>query len=400
MLNSILKNSIYAKSFNGLSREIWLLSFVMLINRSGAMVIPFMTIYLNTELGISLESCALIMSCFGLGSVCGSFIGGVLTDRVGFFKVMYISLLTSSICFVLMKNVTTFYPLCVGIFIMAFIYETFRPANLTAIEAYSKPENLTRSLGLVRLAVNMGYAIGPFLGGYVASVLGYDFLFVFNGLALMIGGITFYILFRKKKHRATTKSMTAIEKATLKMPWRDLRYLLYLFLFTLTIIVFMQLLYTVPLYFKTVFLFDEKLVGIVMALNGLIITVVEMPLLYKLENRYQPVTLVVIGSILFGVGFLVFSLMSWPIVAALIFTLFVTFGEMLSFPFSNHHALSFTNDHNRGKYMGLYTMTFSTAHVVAPLLGLYLVQHSGYDVLWISSAVVCVVAAGMIWKSR
>jgi len=360
------------------------------------MVIPFMTIYLNTELNITLEKCAIIMSCFGLGSVCGSFVGGVLTDRVGFFKVMYLSLLMSSICFVMMKEVTTFGPLCIGIYIMAFIYEIFRPANLTAIEAFSKPENLTRSLGLVRLAVNLGYAIGPFLGGYIASLLGYDFLFVFNGLALMVGGTTFYFLFRNRKQRTTTKSMSDKEKAALQMPWKDFRYLLYLVFFTLTIIVFMQLLYTVPLFFKTVFLFDEKLVGMVMALNGLIITFVEMPLLYKLENRFRPVMLVVIGSVLFGIGFLIFNMISWPMAAALVFTVFVTFGEMLSFPFSNHHALSFTNDHNRGKYMGLYTMTFSTAHVVAPLLGLYLVKEMGYDVLWVGSAVVCVVAAGLI----
>ena len=191
---------IYVKSFEGLSKEIWMLSLVMLINRSGAMVIPFMTIYLNTELNISLKECALIMSCFGLGSVCGSFLGGVLTDKVGFFKVMYLSLLTSSICFVAMKEMKTFWPLCIGIFVLAVIYELFRPANLTAIEAYSKKENLTRSLGLVRLAVNLGYAVGPFMGGYVASKLGYDFLFIFNGIALFTGGTVFFLLFLSLIH--------------------------------------------------------------------------------------------------------------------------------------------------------------------------------------------------------
>ena len=142
-MSSLLKRffQIYTRSFEGLSREIWMLSLVMLINRSGAMVIPFMTIYLNTELNISLKECALIMSCFGLGSVCGSFLGGVLTDKVGFFKVMYLSLLTSSICFVAMKEMKTFWLLCIGIFVLAVIYELFRPANLTAIDCllYTSP---------------------------------------------------------------------------------------------------------------------------------------------------------------------------------------------------------------------------------------------------------------------
>ncbi len=397
MLKTLFKNSIYGKSIEGLSIEIWMLSLVMLINRSGAMVIPFMTIYLNTELGISLEKCALIMACFGLGSVCGSFLGGVLTDRIGFFKVMYLSLLSSSICFVMMKEMKTFWPLCIGIFVLALIYECFRPANLTAIEAFSEKNNVTRSLGLVRLAVNLGYAVGPFLGGFVASQLGFDFLFIFNGLALFIGGATFYTLFKNKKHRTTTIEISAKERAALQMPWKDLKYLTYILLFTLTIIVFMQLLYTAPLFFKSVYGFSESTIGIVMAMNGLIIAFFEMPLLYSVEGRYKPVTLVVIGSIFLGLGYLAFYLVSLPLLAALLYTLMMTFGEMLSFPFSNNHALSFTNDHNRGKYMGLYTMTFSSAHIAAPLLGLYLVEQTGYGPLWLGSAVVCVVAAGLIW---
>lgn len=373
-MKKYLANSIYAKSFQGLSKEIWLLSLVMLINRSGAMVIPFMTIYLNTELNISLERCALIMACFGIGSVIRSFIGGVQTDRIGFFKVMYLSLFASSICFVSMRSVKTFLPLCAGLLVLAIIYEIFRPANLTAIEAFSGEDNKTRSLGLVRLAVNLGYAIGPFAGGFIAASLGYDYLFVFNGLALFSAGCTFYFIFKNKKHRTTEVEMTASEKKALKMPWRDARYLTYLLFFTLTIFVFLQLLYTVPLFFKTEYGFNEKMIGALMAINGLIIAILEMPLLYKAEQGYKPLQMVVVGSILIAICFSVLTWISVPLLGALVFIMMITFGEMLSFQFSNNHALSFTTDHNRGKYMGLYTMTFSSAHIVAPMAGLYLVE--------------------------
>ena len=372
----------------------------MLINRSGAMVIPFLTIYLNQELGITLDKCAIIMSCFGAGSVVGSFTGGVLTDRIGFFKVMYTSLLVASGMFLLVMGMKTFMSLCIAIFAMAFVYECFRPANLTAIEAFSKKENLTRSLGLVRLAVNLGYAIGPFMGGFVARYLGYDFLFVFNALALFIGGTTFYSIFKNKQQRIDKLELSESESKAVMMPWRDGKYLLYLVFFTMTIVVFMQLLYTAPLYFNTELGFDEALVGMFMAMNGLVIALIEMPLLYTLESKLKPVINVVIGSILMGLGFYVFTLIPAPYVAALVYTLFLTFGEMLSFPFSNNYALSFATDHNRGKYMGLYTMTFSTAHIIAPLAGLYMVQHYGFSNLWRGSAVLCIAAAGMIYATR
>ncbi len=365
----------------------------MLINRSGAMVIPFLTIYLNVELGISLGRCALIMSCFGAGSVIGSFLGGVLTDRIGFFKVMYRSLIGASFLFVLLMQMKTFATLSIFIFILAIVYELFRPANLTAIEAYSKPENLTRSLGLVRLAVNLGYGFGPFMGGFVAAYLGYDFLFIFNGLAIFIGGVCFYNMFKYKKHRTTTVEISEKEKAALKMPWKDGKYLLYLLFFTLTIIVFMQILYSAPLYFKTEYGLKESVVGIIMGCNGIIIAIFEMPMLYVLEKKLRPVMYVVIGSILMGIGFLLFNLVGTAMLAAILYTLFLTFGEMLSFPFSNNHAMSFSSDHNRGKYMGLYTMTFSTAHILAPLLGLQIVNMYGYGTLWNWSAGLCICAA-------
>lgn len=364
------------------------------------MVIPFMTIYLNQELEIPLSQCAIIMACFGAGSVVGSFVGGVLTDKIGFFKVMYVSLISASAFFLLVMQMKTFLPLCGSIFAMAIVYEIFRPANLTAIEAFSKKENLTRSLGLVRLAVNLGYALGPFMGGFVASKLGYDFLFIFNALAIFIGGNVFYQLFKNKRQRVTEKKITAAERKALILPWNDGKYLLYLIFFTLTIIVFMQFLYTAPLYFTTEFGFNEVLIGNLMALNGVIIAIVEMPLIFKIEPVIKPVICVVIGSVLIGIGFITFYFIPIPMIAALAYTVFLTFGEMLSFPFSNHYALSFSNDHNRGKYMGLYTMTFSTAHIVAPLLGLYIVERLGYDSLWVGSTALCLFAAIMILITR
>lgn len=364
------------------------------------MVLPFMTIYLNEQLQIPLGDCAIIMAFFGMGSVCGSFLGGILTDKIGFYRVMYTSLLLSSICFVLLMKMVTFTSLCFGIFVLALIYEVFRPANLTAIEAYSKKENLTRSLGLVRLAVNLGYACGPMMGGIVAFSLGYEYLFVFNGLALFLGGSVFYILFKNKKHRTTSKELSNNEQKKLLMPWQDLRYLSYLAFFTISIIVFMQFLYTVPIFMKTEYKLDEVTVGMFLAMNGLLIAIVEMPLLFYLEIIARPVIYVVIGTCLFGLGFFMFNCIATPLIAAILFCLFLTFGEMLSFPFSNNYALSFSNDHNRGKYMGLYTMTFSFAHVVGPYLGLTVAEKLGYNYLWAGSLLICLIAAFLIFITR
>lgn len=368
----------------------------MLINRSGAMVLPFLSIYLNQELGFSLTDCGIIMTCYGIGSVGGALAGGFLTDRIGYYRVMLCSLFMTGMAFMVVMYLKTFLGLCIGIFSISFIADTFRPANLTAIEAFSKPENLTRSIGLVRLAINLGYAIGPFMGGYIASILGYDFLFIFNGTSVIMAGFFFYFLFKSKKASISRKAKMTSNKIT-SMPWNDGPYLLYLSLFLVIIIVFFQLIYIVPLFYKTSYGFDESLVGLLMAINGLLIFLVEMPLIYSVQKIFKPISLIVIGGLLVATSVFTFLLIPNPIWAAVIFILFSTFGEMLSFPFSNTFALSFANDNNRGKYMGFYTMTFSLAHVISPIGWFWFSDTFGYDRTWIFGFTICLIASGGIY---
>ena len=85
----------YIESFKGLSKEVWWLALITLINRAGTMVIPFLSLYLTENLGFALDNVGTIMTCFGLGSLIGAWLGGKLTDIIGYYKVMLISLILS-----------------------------------------------------------------------------------------------------------------------------------------------------------------------------------------------------------------------------------------------------------------------------------------------------------------
>ena len=91
------------KPYKGFSREVWLLALITFVNRAGAMVIPFLSLYLNKDLGFSLSQVGWIMSCFGFGSLLGVFLGGKLTDQIGYYKVMYSSLLLGGLVFFILQ---------------------------------------------------------------------------------------------------------------------------------------------------------------------------------------------------------------------------------------------------------------------------------------------------------
>ena len=151
----------YVNSFRGLSREIWWLALITLINRAGTMVIPFLSLYLTQDLGFTLENVGIIMTCFGIGSLIGSWVGGKLTDIFGYYKVMLISLLLTGLLFFWIQLLTSFIGVCIGVLILMSVADAFRPATLVALSAYSKQENKTRSVTLIRLAINLGFSAGP-----------------------------------------------------------------------------------------------------------------------------------------------------------------------------------------------------------------------------------------------
>src|SRR6201996_1855569 len=179
---------LYKKAYSGLSRNSWYLCLVMFINRSGTMVIPFMTIYCRHELHFTISQATYVMMAFGAGSILGAFIGGKITYKLGFYYVQVMSLLIGGVLFMVLGYQQTFVSVSIGAFVLSICNEAFRPANSTAVAYYSSDENRTRSNSLNRLAVNLGWAFGGLLGGTLAGI-NYHLLFWVDGCTNIAAGL-------------------------------------------------------------------------------------------------------------------------------------------------------------------------------------------------------------------
>ncbi len=387
--------SLYRNSFRGFSREVWLLSAVMLINRSGTMVIPFLSVYLTQVMGYSLGQAGWVMSCFGAGSVLGSYIGGRLTDRIGFYQVQFWSLLLSGLAFIALGYVNSLLSICVVVFITSTIADAFRPANMSAIAAYSKPENRTRTLALLRLAINLGWAIGPAIGGLLAASVGYGLLFWADGLTCMAAALFFrFALPERPPADSGQDEESGGALLTAGSAYRDRAFLFFLLLALLNGIAFMQLFGTLPVFFKQEVALDESMIGRLMAMNGLIIAITEMPLIFVVEKRFRISQMISAGTLLIGASYMLFNLFGPVIGMAFACMILMTLGEMLSLPFVASMALGFTNDKNRGQYMALFTMTYSISHIIAPNIGLQVAEHFGFSTLWYLIMGICLLVWG------
>ncbi len=358
------------------------------------MVLAFLTLYCLQE-GFSIEQGGIVVAIYGIGSMLGAFIGGKLSDRFGFYNLQFAALFLGGLMFMLLGQMQSYLAICLCTFVLSMVNETFRPANASAIAHYSTIKNRTQSFSLVRLAINLGWGVGIAVGGVLASI-NYHLLFWVDGGTSMLAAFCLLLLLPRsegEQHRIAMRNLSSHEKQA-SAAHRDRTFWWFLGFILLFASCFFQLFTTVPIFFKDVLKLDEFHIGMVMSLNGILIAVVEMPIVFKLEGRKPYLLLIAAGTLLMGLSFLLLNIpFLGGMLIAVMSVLVLTVAEMMSMPFMNSYYISRTKEHNRGAYAGMYTMAWSAAQVIGSSSGAILAHNIGFVNLWYLTAFVCVVAA-------
>ncbi len=372
----------------------WWLALITLINRAGAMVIPFLSLYLTDDLNFSLQQVGWIMTSYGLGSFLGAWLGGKLSDQIGYYKVILISLLLTGVSFITIQYFTSFWSICVGFFVLIAIADMARPAFFVALSAYSKPENKTRSLTFIRLAINLGFSAGPAIGGLIIASIGYYGLFWVDGITCIIAGLVMIQTLHPKKAKIQDKEVVVENPVSAH---KDGVYVLFLIALALFGFIFVQYFSTIPLYYKEIHQLSEQKIGLLLALNGALIFFFEMPLIAYLEKtKLSKIGNVIGGFVLTGISFLLLLVTPWAGVLV-IGMIIATLGEMVAFPFGNAFALDRSKKGRQGAYMGLYSMSFSLAHIFGHNSGMQFINNFGFENTWVFMALIATLGTFLLY---
>ncbi|MDI1255378.1 MAG: MFS transporter [Flavobacterium sp.] len=383
----MLRNAFerYISNFSGFSREIWILTIITFINRAGTMVLPFLSKYLKENQHFSYGQVGWIMVGFGLGSMLGSFLGGKLSDKMGFYKIMIFSLFTSGLLFFAIQYITSFWGLCIGMFVIMTIADMFRPAMFVSLGTYAKPENRARAFTLVRLAINLGFAAGPALGGLIIMNIGYGGLFWVDGATCILAITVFALLVKERKITAEERKATAILYVPSSFARKKI-FFIFLFVSFATAMLFFQIFSTLPLYQHEMYGWTEFQTGLLMTMNGFLIFLLEMPIVSYFERKkVNKIKLIFWGSLMMASSFYVLLFNGWSGVL-IIGMLLITFAEMFIFPFSNSFALGRASKGREGTYMAMFTMSFSLAQIGSSKVGMDIIEYYkqyGYHNNWV-----------------
>ena len=383
----------WLNSFRGLPRGVWLLAIVNFINRCGGMVLIFLSVYLTKHLGYALTDAGYVMTFFGVGAIGGIWLGGRLTDKIGFYPVQLMSLLLNGVLLLLMLLVQDFWVMCFTVFTLSVVSEAFRPANQVATASYTEPETRTRSISVLRLSFNLGFTIAPALGGIIAGTWGWHWLFWADGLTCIAAAIALRLLLKPVQKQAIEAHQETNSALPSTPPYRDRSFWPFLIFTFFGALSFMQMIWTVPVFFKDVYLWTEDQIGWALALNGALVFMIEMPMIYYIEKRRSPLFYTQLGLLLYFISYLCFIFPIGALLAAVIFMVFISFGEMFVMPFSGNMAYAkAASRSNAGSYMAAYGLSYSFANIVAPLLGTQVIAQLGFNWHWFITGAFSLVA--------
>jgi predicted MFS family arabinose efflux permease len=377
--------STYIDNFKGFSKEVWVLTMVTYINRAGAMVMPFMTKYLHDSFKFQLEEIGWMMACIGLGSLFGTWLGGKFTDKLGFYTVMLVSLFLTGFGIIAILFLYDFTEICIGLFMVTAFADMYKPAMFVAVSNFTLQQHRTRALTLVRLAMNLGMVSGPIIAGVLINKGDYDWLFWVDGLTCILAISAFMLLIDESKFYRAKKKVLArnllLNKGNKTV--YDKNFMIFLIGSFLTAFLFFQLFTTIPIYDTEKFNLSELEIGLLLSLNGFVIFLFEMPLIGYLEKiKAETTKIILFGSIFMAAGFFCLA-SSKSIIALVISIVFITFGQMLLFSFSNTFAYSRAVKGYEGKYMAMYAMSFSVAQITSPKIGFAVIDSFNYVSNWL-----------------
>ncbi|MFB7257330.1 MDR family MFS transporter [Streptomyces nojiriensis] len=387
-------------SVSGLPRAFWWLWTSTLVNRLGAFVATFMALYLTLDRGYSASFAGLVVALHGLGGVVSSLVAGVMTDRLGRRPTLLAAQTSTAFSVALLGFMEHPAAIAAVALLVGMTSNASRPAVAAMMADIVRPEDRVRAFALNYWAINLGFAVSATAAGLIAE---YSYLAGFLGeaaLTLVCAVLVFVKLPESRPDRparpegassAAGEEEPAIGLGTVL---RDGRFMGVVGLSFLISLIFTQGSVGLPVAMGSAG-FSPRDYGLVIAVNGLLIVLLQIPVTAFIERR-DPQKLLVVSALLAGYGFAL-TAFAGPVWAYALTVCVWTLAEIVNSPTQMSLVVRLSPVHGRGRYQGVYNLSWAVAALVAPLMAGFLIDRYGADWLWGATGVLGTVAAAGYW---
>ncbi|MFF7868876.1 MDR family MFS transporter [Streptomyces qaidamensis] len=377
------------ETVSGLPREFWWLWTSTLVNRLGAFVATFMALYLTLDRGYSATYAGLVAALHGLGGVLSSLGGGVMADRLGRRPTLLIAQASTAVSVALLGFVHDPVAIAGVAFLVGMASNASRPAVQAMMADIVRTEDRIRAFSLNYWAINLGFAVSSMAAGFIAEVSYRAGFLIEAGMTMACAILVFLRLPESKPAEPAVRTAAPADSVSLGTVLRDRRFMSVVGLSFLIALIFQQGSVGLPVAMGEAG-FTPAEYGMAIAVNGVLIVVLQIPVTRFIEHR-DPRRLLVVSSLLAGYGFALTAFAGSVGVIALTVCVW-TLAEIVNAPTQTGLVVRLSPVHGRGRYQGMYTMSWSVAALVAPLMSGFVIDRFGAEWLWGSCAVLGTVA--------
>ncbi|MEU9075936.1 MFS transporter [Kitasatospora sp. NPDC048538] len=369
---------VVQETVGGLPRQFWWLWVSTLVNRLGAFVVTFLALYLTSERGYSPFYAGLVASLFGLGAASSAIVAGVLTDRIGRRPTLVAAQLGAALFTAVLGFADGRVAIAVVAFLVGFCNNATRPATSAIIADIVPVEDRVRAYSLNFWAINLGFGLSSAVAGVIATH-GYLALFLLDALSTVLCAVVIFVRIPETKPDAPA-AKSAEPAVGIVTVFRDRRFMAVVGLTLVLALVLQQGSTTLAVEMGRWGITSTQY-GLVIGLNGLLIVLLQIPLTRWVEGRSRTAMLAA-AALFIGWGF---GLTALAGSSAWFYALTVavwTIGEILYTPTLMGLIAELSPTHARGRYQGVYSLSWSLASFLGPAAGGLLLERAGGGVLW------------------
>jgi MFS family permease len=373
--------------YNEYPRQYWLMiAGIVLATAGGSMIWPFMLIYASGKLDLALSTVAILISINAGTGLIASLIAGTLADKVGRKVVMNFSLTMNGFAFFLLMGAETF-PQFAGLMIMIGLSNPLYQVGADAMLADLIPsEKRTEAYAINRIAHNAAFALGPAIGGFLAT-RSYDLAFYCAGIGFLSYSVLLFFLARETLNKSTGSiSIPNAPSEGYQRVLKDKNYMAFVAMISLGLIAPTMLWILMPVYTKTNFGIPEALYGWIPTTNALMCVFVQYPVTGITRNR-PTLPVLGMGMLIYALGAGSVALMSsfWGFWLSMVI---LTFGELTLVPTASKYVADLAPADLRGRYMSMHWLGWGLARTLAPIVGGLLNDNIAPRAIWIGGLLI------------
>ena len=368
-------------------RQFWLMFAGMLISTIGSsMIWPFLMIYATERLNVPMTTAAALMTINAAAGMLASFIAGPIIDRFGRKWMMVGSLATNGLTYLILSQASTLPEFAIAMALSGAVNPLYRVGADAMLADLVPADKRIDAYALVRLSNNLGIAIGPAIGGFIATA-SYNLAFYLAATGMVV----YSLLLTLFAVETLPKVIRTAQSSEISKPdrgygpvLRDKPFLSFVAAVSMAMMCATLIWLLMPVYAKQAYQIPENLYGLIPTTNALMVVTLQL-VVTRISKRYPPLPSVAVGALLYaiGVGSVAWASNFWGFWTSMVI---MTFGELILVPTSSTYTANRAPADMRGRYMSIYGLTWGIASGIGPLVGGFLNDSIGPSAIWYGGA--------------